>query len=34
MIELRGLQKLRKAIFMRRDPVLSELIDQVIHRHP
>ena len=29
MIEKRAIQKLRKAIFMRKDPVLCELIEQI-----
>jgi len=33
-IEQRALRKLRKALFFRRDPVLIELVESVIHRHP
>jgi transcriptional regulator len=29
MIEKRAIRKLRKAIFLRRDPVLCELIEQI-----
>jgi DNA-directed RNA polymerase specialized sigma24 family protein len=34
MIEHRALRKLRRAILMRKDPLLTELVEQVIGRKP